>query len=146
MLLNLYYFIGLIISIYFFYELVVFEKVFSVIDWYNKFEKITGNKPNKDEFRSESSYDIFITKNLMVIVEGIWILIGFITSNWFIFLFIVLYDNLFSSMFNKKRKLKKYIHLKIHIIKLSLYILMVMNNFHINLDLYEVFKVFLLSL
>jgi hypothetical protein len=148
MLMNLYYFIGVFILLSVISQLLKFNKLFSIIEWYDKFEKITGNKAKKEDFRNESEWTIFISRNILLIIEGFWIIFGFITNNWFIFVLLVVYGKILSFLFDniKYTLIGKYIYLKYHILKAFLYGLMIINNFHIGLDLWKIFKDFLLSL
>jgi hypothetical protein len=148
MLMNLYYFIGVFILLSVISQLLKFNKLFSIIEWYDKFEKITGNKAKKEDFRNESEWTIFISRNILLIIEGFWIIFGFITNNWFIFILLVIYGKILSFLFGniKYTLIGKYVYLKYYILKAFLYGFMIINNFHIGLDLWKIFKDFLLSL
>jgi hypothetical protein len=148
MLINFYYFIGVFILLSVISQLLKFNKLFSIIEWYDKFEKITGNKAKKGDFRNESEWTIFISRNILLIIEGFWIIFGFITNNWFIFILLVIYGKILSFLFGniKYTLIGKYVYLKYYILKVFLYGFMIINNFHIGLDLWKIFKDFLLSL
>jgi len=148
MLSNVYYFFGIFILLSVVTQLLKFDKIFNIIDWYYKFERVTGNKPKKEEFRSESEREIFISRSILLSLEGFWIIFGFITNNWFIFLFIVIYSKLLNIIIDnvKYKFIIKYTYLKYYLIKVCLYTSMIINHFHLNLDLWKLFKDFLLAL
>jgi hypothetical protein len=148
MLSDIYYFIGIFILLSIISQVLKFKTLFSVIEWYDKFDKVTGSKAKKEDFRNESDWVIFLSRNMLLIIEGFWVIFGFITNNWFIFLSLVIYGKILSFLFGniKYTLIGKYIYLKYYILKVILYGFMIINNFHIGLDLWKIFKDFLLSL
>jgi hypothetical protein len=146
MLINLYYLIGVFVLLSVISQLLKFKKLFSVIEWYDKFEKVTGNKAKKEDFRNESEWNIFISTNILLLIEGFWVIFGFITNNWFIFILLVIYEKILRLLFNNIRYslIVKFLYLKFYILKAILYGFMIVNNFHIGLDLWKIFKDFLL--
>jgi hypothetical protein len=145
MLSNLYYFFGIFILLSVISQLLKYNQIFSLSEWYEKFEKVTGKKPLKKDFRSESDWYIFMYRNPLLIFEGFWIIFGFITNNWFIFLFMVIYTKLIGFIFNKFKYniISKYLYLNIFLIKIIIYGLIIINHFHLKLDLWIIFKDFL---
>lgn len=148
MLSSIYYFIGIFILLSVISHLLKFNRIFGIIEWYDKFEKVTKKKPKRNDFRDESDWIIFLSRNVLLIFEGFWIIFGLITNNWFIFVSLIVYGKIISLLFNniKYTIIGKYIHLHFYIIKALLYGLMIVNQFHLDLDLWKIFKDFLLSL
>lgn len=147
MMSSIFYFIGIFILMYIISQLVNFNKNFHLIEWLDKFEKITKRKPLDKDFRNESDLNLFKLRNTMLPIEGFWIILGFITNNWFIFVSIVIYGKIIGFIFNKIKYsiISKYLYLHFFILKTILYGFMIINHFHLELDLWVIIKDFLLS-
>jgi hypothetical protein len=147
MLIDIYYIIGIFILLSIISKLLIFNKLLSIVEWYEKFEKVTGNKPVKSDFDKESDYSLFIS-SFPLIAEGFWIIFGLITNNWFIFLFLMVYSKLSGMLFKKTKYslFSKFVFMQNLLVKSSLYGFMIINNFHLKLDLLKLFKDFLQSL
>lgn len=141
MMSSIFYFIGIFILMYIISQLVNFNKNFHLIEWLDKFEKITKRKPLDKDFRNESDLDLFKFRNTMLPIEGFWIILGFITSNWFIFILMIIYGKIIEFIFNKIKYsiISKYFYLHFFILKSILYGFMIINHFHLKLDLYKIF-------
>lgn len=145
MLSDIYYFFGIFILLSFASQLINFNRFFRVIDWYGKFLKVTGKNAIKDDFPNQEDWNIFITYGLFTVLDGIWMILGLITNNWFIFIGLVVISKTISFITIKLKLnfLKKYIYLLFLGSKTSLYTLMIVNHFHIGLDLWALFRGFL---
>lgn len=97
----IFYSIGLLITINLLLILITFKKRFFIIEWYDKYQKLIGKVPTKEEFRSESDYKLFKSQGLTNIIEAIWIIFGLITPYWYVFLGIIVYGKIFKFIFNK---------------------------------------------
>lgn len=141
MMSSIYYFIGIFILMFVLSQIVNFNRIFNLIEWLDKFEKIKKKKPEKADFRSEDDLNLFFIRNTLLPVEGFWIIFGFITSNWFIFILMIIYGKIIGFIFNKIKYsiISKYLHLHFFILKSILYGFMIINHFHLKLDLYKIF-------
>lgn len=148
MLSDIYYFIGIFILLSVLSNLLKFNRIFRIIEWYGKFEKVTGKKAKKADFREESEWISFYSRNMLLIFEGFWIIFGLITNNWFIFISLLVYGKIIGLMFLKIKYtiIGKYTYLHFYIVKALLYGFMIVNHFHLKWDLWKIFKDFLLSL
>lgn len=144
-MLHIYYIIGILVLISVISQLLRFNRIFKVSEWYEKFKKVTGKKPLKNEFRSDSDYYLITSLAPLLVFEGLWIIFGLITNNWFIFVLLFIYGKLVSLIFKnvKYTIIGKSILLHLLILKTSVYAFMIINHFHIGLDLFEIFKGFL---
>lgn len=82
MILDIYYSIGILVLIVMIKNLINFKKVLSVREWYLKFSKITGKKPSKFNFRSQSDFDRLVSQNIFAIFEFCWLLFLVFTKSW----------------------------------------------------------------
>lgn len=148
MLIDIYYFFGIFILLSFSSQLINFNRFFRVVDWYQKFLKVTGKKAIKDDFSNQDDWYVFTTYGLFTVLDGIWMILGLVTNNWFIFIGLVVISKTISFIVNKLKLnfIKKYIYLLFLVTKTSLYSIMIVNHFHIGLDLWIIFKGFLLFL
>lgn len=86
MLSNIYYIFGVIVLLALIKMLLSFKKFYTISEWFFKFEKVTGKKPLKSEFRTKEDFNNFERRVFISATEFIWILIGIFSSNWIIFL------------------------------------------------------------
>jgi hypothetical protein len=145
MLSDIYYFFGIFILLSVISQLLKYNEIFSLSEWYEKFEKVTGKKATKADFRKESEWNLFISKNILLVIEGFWIIFGLITNNWFIFILLIFYGKLISLFFGRIKYsiVGKYIYFQYFLLKSILYGFMIINHFHLKLDLWFMFKDFL---
>jgi hypothetical protein len=145
MLSNVYYFFGIFILLSVVSQLLKYNKIFSLSEWYDKFEKVTGKKATKNDFRQESDWSLFVSKNILLVIEGFWIIFGLITNNWFIFLLLIVYGKIISLLFDRIKYsiVGKYIYFHYFLLKAILYGFMIVNHFHLELELWIIFKDFL---
>lgn len=104
MIQDLYLSIGVISFLTLFYQLRNFNKIYFIYEWYDKFTKITKNKPKINDFRTKSEWDIFNKVNIFIIFDFLWIL-GLIFTEYYYFTilyFLILF--LFKLFFLKKNK------------------------------------------
>lgn len=145
MLSDIYYFFGIFILLSVISQLLKHNEIFSLSEWYEKFEKVTGKKATKTDFRKESEWNLFISKNILLVIEGFWIIFGLITNNWFIFVLLIIYGKLIGLFFGKAKYsiIGKYIYFQYFLLKSILYVFMIINHFHLELDLWIIFRDFL---
>lgn len=151
MILDFYYFLGLFILISVVSQIFLFNKLFKITEWISKFKKVTDERPVKKDFESEEDYNLISGRDAFLIIEGIWLIIGFLTNNWFAFLGLSLYSLLLGILYKTILKklvfslLGKLLYFKFFIIKALVYAFLIINHFHLKLDLWEIVKGFLLS-
>lgn len=137
MILDLYYIIGLLIIISLYFQILNFKLIESINEWIFTFKKVSGKEPTKSDFRKKEDYNIYVKKNIYLIFESVWMVLGLVTNNWFIYVFMIFYSNLVNRFIkNRFSNLSKFLLFKILIIKLLVYSFLILNNFHLELDIW----------
>lgn len=134
---SIYYLIGFFIVIQKIYHSITIKKHLK-----EKFDLDKQIRTKNIEF-FESWDDVDKKLILFTIPEVVWLAIGLLSFNWFIFVFIFVEKSIFSlfnSLFVKPNSLYKISILLSLIIEILVIGLMVINHFHLNLDLYEFLK------
>lgn len=139
MISTIFYLIGLFIFLLNFVILSNFSKYVYIKNFFEKFQKITGKNPESTDF-STSDFQFY---NFIVITNFLtfsWCFIGLISSNWAFFVFYFLYNlsfNIFSKNINIEF-LQKIIYLSRLTLTVLLIFLLVVNHFHLHLNLTEI--------
>lgn len=136
MLSDLFYFIGFFLFLGGIGRLFNNNKLVEITDWLRKFKKVTKKTPTPKEFRSESEWVLTVAFGTLSLFDSIWILIGFLSSNWLIFLSLSLLTVI---QVNLNRilniTLSKIINFILVFVKVSTFGLLVLNHFHLHIDL-----------
>ena len=142
MLGNIFYFLGLLIFIMSLSNLVNFLTFFEIQDWAIGFKKVTQKDPSEKDFKDIKSYEIFSTYTKFAIFESIWIFLGILSSNFWIFIFIILIRILLNAIISnfKYNFLKKYLNLIFNIFLSLCMFILVMNHFHFHYNLIKFIK------
>jgi hypothetical protein len=138
MILNLYYILGIVVVMSLYTIIFKFNRHEKIIEWYHKFKIITKKTPLKSDFRSVDDYNLFTSKNIYQILETIWSMLGILTSNWFIFLSVLLYNNITFSVLTDKIRFTipgKILLFKVFLIKIIIYSALIINHFHYKVDI-----------
>lgn len=86
----IFYSFGILVFLSLFVLIFNFSKFFKVREWHYKFKKVVSRNPFRSDFRTIEDFEFFQRQNLILFIEIFWILIGFLTSQWKIFLLIIL--------------------------------------------------------
>ena len=89
---HVYYAIGLLV---FLSTILVLSKLKSYLvtsEWFSRFEKVTGRKPSKKDFRSDDESNLLSTVAALSVFEFVWVLMGLLTSSWYIYLSLLIYS------------------------------------------------------
>jgi len=136
MLLNIFYFIGLLIVIINLVKLKKYSNWVDTNDWVIKFNKVTGKQPKKTDFKSEDEYNLLLGLSFLMFVEFLWLLLGVTTQNWIIFSSLILISLALNQVFKVNMpKIQKVVGSLFIIIKIIFVIIMVLNHFHFQKDL-----------
>lgn len=141
MLLDLFYIIGLLILVMSFSNMINFFKFNYIRNWAVTYKKVTGNEIDKKDFRKKEDYNIFTIYSLFLFIEIIWFLFGLITSNYSLFLLILITNifNMFLNKFIKMNFLTKTLGFITCVINFSLILFLILNHFHFHLELLRFF-------
>jgi hypothetical protein len=82
MIQDLYLSIGIICLLSIIYQIKNFNQIHFIYEWYYKFDKLTKNKPKKNDFRKKSDYDIYNKVNILIVFDSFWI-VGLIFTYYF---------------------------------------------------------------
>jgi type III secretory pathway component EscU len=139
---NIYYLIGVLVLLSLLSVILKFRKIYSINEWREKYEKITGKKPLKREFRSKKEYSLHESSGILGLFEIIWILVGFFTGNWYLFGITLALSYLLNIIlkpfkFSLLHKLTSFTFL---LCRLCLYLYLIVNHFYLHQDTYSIVK------
>lgn len=136
MLANLFYFCGLFLFLFQFLLISKFHKFLYLKEFFEKFEKVTNRKPQKEDF-SEIDYQLYSFILLTNLFTAIWYFCGLIGSNWLVFL-VYFISNPILTLITKSSKSKllfTFVEFNRLVIVTLLTALLVINHFHLHLNL-----------
>lgn len=142
MIIDVYYYIGILVFIGLISIINKFRTYFYVREWFFKFQKVIGRKPNKIEFRKKQDFDFFEKQNLVSILESFWLILGLFTSNWMIFTLVIITSILikYLSIPIRYTLLHKIILFTFYSIKVLIYFYLIMRHFNITDELSKFFN------
>lgn len=131
-----YYIIGLTVLIMSFSNLINYYEFFENRLWIQSFRKISGSYPLSKDFRSKEKYTIYSIFNTFTTLEFCWLVLGLITKSWLIFLILISFHFIIRKLFNTNFILmSKYLGLLFHIIKPISIFFLIINHFHLHINL-----------
>ena len=139
---HIYYLIGLVVFFSIISIIFRFKKIYFIKEWKDKYEKVTGKKPLKSEFRAKIEYTTLESYNILVVFELIWVLFGLISNSWCIFLSIIITSYVLNLLI-KPIKYTMLHRLSIHlfiILKLLVYGYLVVNHFYLHIENLDIIK------
>jgi hypothetical protein len=142
---HIYYLIGLVVFFSIISIIFRFKKIYFIREWKDKYEKVTGNKPLKSQFRTKTEYSKLESYNILVTFELIWVLFGLISNSWSIFLSIIIISYILNILI-KPIKYTMLHRLTIHlfiIVKLLVYGYLILNHFYLHIENLDIIKEFL---
>lgn len=139
---HIYYAIGLLVAFSILSIILRFRKIYSTKEWIEKYEKVTGKKPIRKDYRSREEYTASETSDILSSIEIMWIIGGFITNSWYIFGSLLVISFLLNLIIKpiKFTFFHKYISLSFLILKFSVYLYLIINHFHLHLDTWSIIK------
>jgi hypothetical protein len=142
---HIFYAIGLFIFLLDLINLFNHHKTWKVAEWAEAFKKINKRSPKKADYRTSDDYNAGMFTGFIALSELIWCILGLISGSWkvfamlFIFAFFVqIIQNIIGKILNKKcNDLNKYISYIYLTIKSAILMILVLNHFHLHLDLFN---------
>lgn len=136
---HLFYIYVLLTTVLLFPIITKFFRLKTIQEWYTKFEKVTGKKPLKSDFRSEEEYNLYISISIVSLLELFIIIGGLLSSSWYIYLVLFLLSIILTIclrpiQFTMVSKTILFIN---QLFRISCYVFMIINHFHIHLDIYN---------
>ena len=136
MLSQIFYFFGLIIFILSVSRIFQYFKLIEIKEWLLAFKKVTQKEPVKTDFRSTKDYNLFVSFGCLSIFETIWIILGFMSSNWLIFLALFLSGFILKQISDfTSFTIQKVVGLIFTTTKSLVFLILVINHFHLHQDL-----------
>ena len=136
MLSQIFYFFGLIIFILSVSRIFQYFKLIEIKEWLLAFKKVTQKEPVKTDFRSTKDYNLFVSFGCLSIFETIWIILGFMSSNWLIFLALFLSGFILKQISDfTSFTIQKVVGLIFTTTKSLVILILVINHFHLHQDL-----------
>ena len=139
---HIYYAIGLLVAFSILSIILRFRKIYSTKEWIEKYEKVTGKKPIRKDYRSREEYSASETSSILSSIELMWIIGGFITNSWYVFGSILVISFLLNLIIKpiKFTFFHKYISLSFLMTKFSVYLYLIINHFHLHLDTWSIIR------
>jgi hypothetical protein len=136
MLGSIFYATGLLILVVLTSQILKFRKTQTTKEWFIKYKKFTGNTPKEENFRSNDEWKLYQSSQILFAVEHFWIILGFLSSNWFIFLTLLIYTSFirWSIKSFQHTIVGKFLELHSMIIRLLTIFFLIINHFHLHLD------------
>jgi hypothetical protein len=137
---HLYYLIGLFILFGLFSYIINIRKYNKVKIWYSKYEEVTKSKPLKKDFRSKEDYSLYETLSKFTIFEFIWVVLGILTSSWYVYLFIITISMIINQSLRKVsiQSISNGVSFILSIFKFSVYLYLIINHFHLHYNTWEI--------
>lgn len=140
---DLYYLLGLIISVFNLSLIPSLNSIFKTEEWMISFQKVKGRYPTKSEFKEGhlSKLNLFI---YYTISTSIWMILGLISKSWFVFLPLLLINFLKMRILEKigiYKEVSKWIRILLISINTSVIFFLVLNHFHFHFQLLDLIKI-----
>ena len=136
---DLYYLLGLIISVFNLSLTPSLNSIFKTEEWMISFQKVKGRYPTKSEFKDGqlSKMNLF---NYYTISTSLWMILGLISKSWFVFLSL-LFINFFTMRKLEKigihKEVSKWTRIFLLSLNTSVIVFLVLNHFHFHFQLLE---------
>lgn len=149
---NIYYALGLLFIVFNLFYLSRYGSILKIKEWYDAFAKVSKRKPLPSDAKGPvSPDDINLLTGIYVIgiVEFIWTLLGLLGGSWKVFLALFIIYGIsgilrnFLKPFSISSKILGYLTL---FIKTITFCLLVINHFHLHIDLFNEFFLCLLKI
>lgn len=139
---HIYYTIGLLVAFSILSIILRFRKIYSTKEWIEKYEKVTGKKPIKKDYRTKEEYSLSESSGILSSMEIGWIILGFVTNSWYIFGSILIVSFLINFITKpiKFTFFHKYISLSFLLLRFFVYLYLIINHFHLHLDTWFIIK------
>ncbi len=142
---HIFYAIGLFIFLLDLLNLFNYHKTWKVAEWAEAFKKVNKRSPKKSDYRTTDDYNTGMFTGFIALSELIWCIIGLLSGSWKVFAVLFIFGFLtqfiqggIGKLFGKKcNSLNKIISYGYLIIKATVLMILVLNHFHLHLDLFK---------
>jgi len=145
---HFYYFIGLLLFLANLGLILKLNKILKTQSWVQSFFKVTKKRPDKRDM-PDGDYQDFVSFNSVMVANFLWIFFGLISQSWKMFLLILgvmFILNLLLTMFHKFNLFSKFLNFIKLIIITSSICTLVINHFHLHVDVYKILMEYISSL
>ena len=142
-MISLYYGIGLFVVLLNIVVLLNHRLIFNTVDWAFKFKKVTKSNPQLKDFNEGHCFNSLLFWGFSVVVSVSWVLIGILSSLWFIYLGILLSNIIFnklSKIFDRLPNIRRKLKFAKCFILTTVISFLVLNYFHFRIDLVGFFR------
>lgn len=137
----MFYVIGLLITLMNLIAISKHKRVFYLKEWFVKFNSLTGNNPKFSDYRKKGDKEIILGWSICIVSTAAWVFFGLLSSVWYIFAFIILINVIMDSsvkLLGEFSKISFGIILLKNIITTLIIGFIVINNFHLHIDILNI--------
>ena len=140
MLGSIFYAFGLLVLVILSSQLLRFNKIRTVKEWFVKYKKFTDKTPIEENFRSKEEWNLYQSSQILFTIENFWIIVGFLSSNWFIFLSLLTYSMIIKWSIKSIQFtfIGKILEFQSMILRLFTIFFLIINHFHLHLDIKKI--------
>jgi hypothetical protein len=145
---DIFYGVGFLIILLNISCLFKYRRIFEVKEWLFKYKKVTGKNPTKDDFRNKNDIELLLTWSYTVIVTVIWMIFGLLSTNWIIFIILFMSNillNAVSNLLDKYQSIKLFIKFIKSLIVTIVITFLIVNHYHLKIDIFQYVKQLLLN-
>jgi hypothetical protein len=144
---HVYYGLGLIILICILTMIMNYFKISKISEWCYKFKEKTGKAPIKMDFNSIDDFNLYNGISFLIAIEFIWTIGGLLTNSWYIFMFVIIISTIIKIIMSinilKWSFISRLIFFLFLNFKFLLYLFLIINHFHLHIDIWEKFILWL---
>jgi len=139
---HIYYTIGILIILLQINSIMDINKISYISLWSKKFRKISGKDPIEEDFKDSSDITLIQKYLIFVSIEMIWLLFGLMTNIWKLYLITLLSSFLIGQIIKRLGNLTIITFLTrfISIFRFCITLFLIINHFHLHIDLIEWIK------
>lgn len=139
---HLFYVYVLLTTIVLFSILSKFFNIKSIQEWYEKFEKVTGKKPEKSDFRTEDEYNLYNSVSIVIVLELLILVGGLLSASWYVYLLLFIISILIKAIIKPIQFsiVGKSVSFMTHVTRVFCYVFLIINHFHLHIDVYQLLK------
>ena len=143
MLGHLFYAFGLFIVFAGIWRIQNWKLIWESLIWTKTFREVNKKIPIKTDFKNPLYWNTIVTFGVILIFEFIFISFGLFSKSWYIYLLIILVNVLNNYISDLLVKIKldivsKYFLLSWNLVKTLIILFLIINHFHLHLNIYDV--------
>jgi hypothetical protein len=104
---GLYYYFGIFVIITNLIMLFRYKRIFIISEWTFKYRKYRNCNPRINDFRKTTDYYLLLLWSISIISSAIWTILGLLSCNWPILLFLCVFNVIANMLKNTERSSNK---------------------------------------